>query len=228
MLLAAVAAMFLAGMTVRADEKVDWAQFSRYAQDNAELSAVPDSGRLVVFMGNSITDCWASMRPEFFADNGFVGRGISGQTSYQMLSRFRRDVIDLHPKAVVINAGTNDIAENTHPYNEDITFGNIQSMVEIARANGVEVILTSILPAGGFKWRRDITDSAEKIAALNNRLKAYAEANTLTYVDYHSALLAADGRNLDARYTKDGVHPTVPGYEVMEGVLLPLLRKVVP
>lgn len=213
---------------MHAGEKVDWAEFSRYAQDNAELLSRPDTGRLVVFMGNSITDCWTSMRPEFFAENGFVGRGISGQTSYQMLSRFRRDVIELHPKAVVINAGTNDIAENTHPYNEDITFGNIQSMVEIARANGIEVILTSTLPAGVIKWRRDITDSAEKIAALNDCIKAYAEANGLTYVDYHSALLAADGRNLDARFTRDGVHPTVPGYEVMEGVLLPLLRKVVP
>lgn len=205
----------------------DWANFSRYAQANKEVLATPDTGRRVVFMGNSITDNWAAMRPSFFSDNGFIGRGISGQSSYQFLSRFRADVINLHPRLVVINAATNDIAENTHEYDEDMTFGNIVSMVELARANNIKVILTTTLPAASFGWNKAITDGPEKIASLNRRLAEYAKKNKIAFVDYYSALVDTDGKTLNPKYSKDGVHPTEAGYEVMESIILPAVRKIV-
>lgn len=205
----------------------DWANFNRYAQANKEVLATPDTGKRVVFMGNSITDNWASMRPSFFSDNGFIGRGISGQSSYQFLSRFRADVINLHPRLVVINAATNDIAENTHEYNEDMTFGNIVSMVELARANNIKVILTTTLPAASFGWNKAITDGPEKIASLNKRLAEYAKKNKIPFVDYYSALVDTDGKTLNPKYSKDGVHPTEAGYEVMEAIILPAVRKIV-
>lgn len=116
----------------------------------------------VVFLGNSITEGWVRTHPDFFKTNGYIGRGISGQTSYQFLLRFREDVINLSPALVVINAGTNDVAENTNPYNEDYTFGNIVSMVELAKVNKIKVILTSVLPAAAFKWRMEIKDAPQK------------------------------------------------------------------
>ncbi|MBD5225589.1 MAG: acylneuraminate cytidylyltransferase [Bacteroidales bacterium] len=208
-------------------QRNDWANFARFEQENKELLSKPQTGRLVVFLGNSITEGWAGQRPEFFETNGFAGRGISGQTTYQFLSRFRDDVINLHPKLLVLNAATNDIAENTHPYSEDRTFGNIVSMVELAKANGIKVILTSTLPAAGFGWNPSIKDAPEKINSLNARIKAYAAKNKIPYVDYHSSLLGADGRSLDSKYSNDGVHPTAAGYEVMEALILPAVRKIV-
>ncbi|MDE6026931.1 MAG: SGNH/GDSL hydrolase family protein [Muribaculaceae bacterium] len=205
-------------------QKTDWAEFSRYEADN---KALLESGRPinVVFFGNSITDSWASMRPGFFKGNGFIGRGISGQTTYQFLSRFREDVINLHPRLVVLNGATNDIAENSHPYSEERTIGNIRSMIELARANGIGVILTSTLPAAGFKWNRTITDAPEKIKALNEKLKAMAEEYEIPYVDYHSLLLDSDGRSLRADLSPDGVHPNITGYAIMEEAILPVIKQ---
>lgn len=207
-----------------AERPADWAQFDRYRADNARVARLPQQQRKAVLFGNSITDSWASMRPAFFAENGLIGRGISGQSTYQFLARFRTDAVDLHPALIVINGATNDIAENTHPYDEDKTFGNIRSMVEIARANGIGVILTSVLPAAGFKWNRSITDAPEKIAALNARLRALAEEFQIPYVDYHSLMLAPDGRSLKPALTLDGVHPNAAGYQIMEQALLPYLK----
>ena len=133
-------------MVASADNR-DWGNFGRYAEDNKEVKAAPASERKVVFMGNSITEGWAHQHPDFFRKNGFVGRGISGQPSFQYLVRFRSDVVNLQPEVVVINAGTNDVAENTQTYNEDLTMDNIMSMVELAQANGIKVILTSTLPS---------------------------------------------------------------------------------
>lgn len=205
----------------------DWANFKRYEKADSALKETRNPGRRVVFMGNSITDHWYKMRPDFFNDNDFVGRGISGQTSYQMLLRFREDVINLRPAAVVINSGTNDVAINNHPYVEDRTFGNIVSMAQLARANGIVPILTSVLPAAAFRWRPEIKDSAEKIASLNARIKEYADANCIMYIDYYTPLVHGENRALNPAYSNDGVHPTPAGYEVMEATALPVIRSVV-
>ena len=178
----------------------------------------------VVFMGNSITELWAQHRADFFDDNNYLGRGISGQTSGQMLLRFRRDVLESHPKAVVICAGTNDVAENDGPYNPKQTMDNLMSMVDLARAHNIKVVMCSVLPAAAFKWRPAINDAPQKIADLNRRIRAYAEREGLPYVDYHSAMLASDGRSLQASYTYDGVHPTQEGFAVMEPLVKNALK----
>jgi lysophospholipase L1-like esterase len=195
-----------------------WARLSRYAQDNAARKNNPGEPLKAVFIGNSITQGWADVHPDFFTTRHYAGRGISGQTTPQFLSRFRADVIDLHPQAVVINGGVNDIAENTGTYAPDYTFGSIQSMAELAQANNIKVILTSVLPAAQIPWRKEITDTPAKIAALNARIKAYAEAKGFVYVDYYSRMVAAD-KGLMAEYTTDGVHVTAAGYRVMEAII---------
>lgn len=204
----------------------DWANLKRYAQANKELPAPAKKEKRVVFMGNSITGGWVKHSPEFFTENNYIGRGISGQTSYQFLVRFREDVINLQPKLVVINAGTNDVAENTGPYNADITFGNIVSMVELAKANKIKVILTSVLPASGFRWNKQITDAANRIADLNDRIEAYAKAHKIPYVDYYKDMVSGPERSLNPAYSKDGVHPTKEGYAVMEALIKPVIEKV--
>lgn len=222
---ACVFLLLMQGMAVCNAQNKDFANLKRYAESNRVLQQ-EQSGTVkgrVVFMGNSITEGWVRTDGRFFEENGYVGRGISGQTSYQFLLRFREDVIKLKPEVVVINAGTNDVAENTGPYVEEYTFGNIVSMVELARANDIKVVLTSVLPAAAFGWNKTITDAPQKIAALNKRIAAYAAEQGLPYVDYYHALLADDGHSLDAAYSKDGVHPTLEGYRVME----PLVKKVV-
>lgn len=206
-------------------QKKDWAQFGRYAHANFVDREKPAEQRRVIFFGNSITDFWPDTHPDFFKANGFIGRGISGQTSYQFLSRFREDAIEMHPQIIVLNVATNDIAENTHPFDEERTMGNIKSMVEIARANNIKVILTSVLPCSGFYWDKSITDVPAKIRSLNSKIKDYALENGLTYVDYFSALVDGDGVSLSPKYTKDGVHPTSEGYEVMERTILPAIRE---
>lgn len=211
-----------------AEAKVnDFGNIARYAEANKQLTTPPSKGETrVVFMGNSITEGWVRLDPEFFEKNGYVGRGISGQTSYQYLYRFRRDVVDIHAGIVVINAGTNDIAENSCPYDEETTMGNIKSMVEIALANKVKVILTSTLPAARFPWSK-ATDAPAKIAALNRRIRAYAKEKKLPYADYFSSVVADDGYSLRKEYTSDGVHPTKAGYLVMESVIRPIIKKVI-
>ncbi len=199
----------------------DWGGLQRFAAANAAL-AEPAAGQpRVVLMGDSITEEWLRLRPDFFSSNGYVGRGISGQVSAQMLVRFRQDVIDLKPAVVVINAGTNDVAENQGPYSEDFAFGNIVSMTELAQANGIAVVLTSVLPAAAFRWRPAITDAADKIAALNVRIKAYAAAKGIPYVDYYTPMVVSDpSRALNPAYSNDGVHPVPAGYEVMEPLVM--------
>ncbi|MBQ5481546.1 MAG: SGNH/GDSL hydrolase family protein [Bacteroidales bacterium] len=199
----------------------DWGGLQRFAAANAAL-AEPAAGQpRVVLLGVSITEEWLRLRPDFFSSNGYVGRGISGQVSAQMLVRFRQDVIDLKPAVVVINAGTNDVAENQGPYSEDFAFGNIVSMTELAQANGIAVVLTSVLPAAAFRWRPAITDAADKIAALNVRIKAYAAAKGIPYVDYYTPMVVSDpSRALNPAYSNDGVHPVPAGYEVMEPLVM--------
>lgn len=209
-------------------QKHEFGNWKRYAKANKELGAPAKGEKRVVLMGNSITDGWPHTRPDFFKNNNLIGRGIGGQTSYQFLLRFREDVINLQPKVVVINYGTNDIAENTGPYDEDLTYGNVLSMVELARYHKCKVILTSCLPAGGFSWRPAITDGMDKIRSLNARVKAYAEANKIPYVDYFNAMLNEDGTAMNPELANDnpGVHPNAAGYAIMESLLLPIIKKL--
>jgi acetyl esterase/lipase/lysophospholipase L1-like esterase len=197
-------------------QKNDWAFRSRYAGENKKIK--PGEKR-VVFLGNSIVENWVRMQPDFFTDNHFVGRGISGQTSQQILLRFRQDVIDLKPEIVLINAGTNDIAENTGPYDPDFTIGNIESMLEMAQANGIKVVLSSVLPATEFAWRKQLTDVPNKILDLNERIKALAQKHKVPYCDYHSALKNANN-GMDPDLAEDGVHPSLKGYLIMGGQAL--------
>ena len=204
----------------------DWANFGRYEKDNIEVKKLPQDQRKVVFMGNSITQNWYSRHGQFFKDNGYIGRGISGQTTYQMVLRFTEDVVNLHPKAVVINGGTNDIALNNHPYVEDRTFQNICIMAQIAKQNKIKVILTSVTPCDHYTWRPEVTNVIEKIKSLNARIKAYAKANKFQYVDYFSAMCDERGAMRDG-ISDEGCHPTVTGYEIMEPLVQAAIRKVV-
>ena len=220
------AAMLLMGQVgqASADDR-DWGNLRRYAQQNAEVKQWPKEQRRVVFMGNSITENWARMRPDFFKQNGYVGRGISGQTSYQFVVRYRQDVVDLNPELVVINTATNDVAENTGPYDEDRTFSNIETMVDLARANKIKVILTTTLPAAKFGWNPRITDGPAKIEKLNARIRDYAARNRITFVDYYSKMVTGEEKALNPAYSNDGVHPTNEGYAVMEPLIKAAIDK---
>lgn len=204
----------------------DWAKLSRYAEENQVVRDTTQGRVRVVFMGNSITEGWPEKRPDFFTSNGYVGRGISGQTSYQFLLRFRQDVIGLNPRVVVINAGTNDVAENAGPYVEEQTFNNIVSMVELARLHKIKVVLSTVLPAKGFSWRKELTDAPEKISSLNARLRQYAKEQKLPFVDYYTPLVLDESGTMNPAYTTDGVHPTVDGYAVMEPLVQEVLKKL--
>lgn len=207
-------------------QKKDFVNLARYAEANASLPAPAKGEKRVVFMGNSITEIWPEQHPDYFQNPSYICRGISGQTSYQMLLRFREDVIKLSPAIVVIGAGTNDVAENTCPYNEEHTFGNIVSMVELARAHKIKVVLVSLLPAEKYNWRPELLDGPDKIEALNARIKAYAKANKIPFVDYYTPMVWGEKRGLKPEYTYDGVHPTREGYLVMESLLEPILRSL--
>lgn len=211
------------------NDHAKFANFERFAEANRKLGAPAKNEKRVVLMGNSITEGWPRKRAVFFQDHPYlIGRGISGQTSYQFLARFRQDVIDLKPAVVVILGGTNDIAENTGAYDEERTMGNIKAMVEIARYNKIKVALGSCLPAEGFKWRPSITDAMVKIRHLNERIKAYAQANKIPYIDYFSAMVTPDGKALKPELASDhpGVHPNAEGYMVMEKLLMPVIEKL--
>lgn len=193
--------------------KQDWACLKCFQEENAKVAAPKTGEKRVVFMGNSITIGWGSLNPEFFTGKPYINRGISGQTTPQMLIRFRPDVIDLHPKVVVILAGTNDIACNTGYTPIATIFGNIVSMAELAKANGIKVVLSSVLPVYDYPWRKGL-DPVSKIADLNQRIKAYAAKNGCVYLDYYTAM-ADEQKGLQKALTYDGVHPNKEGYLVM-------------
>jgi lysophospholipase L1-like esterase len=191
----------------------DWAYLARYRDDNAKIGAPGPGEERVVFCGNSITDFWINIMPEFFAGKPYIDRGISGQTTPQMLVRFRQDVINLKPKVVVILAGINDINGNTGPSTLEMIEDNIRSMVEIAKANNIQVVLSSVLPCDSIYVRPDL-HPAERVLLLNLWLKNYAGENQCVYLDYFPSL--ADEKNgLKEEYTNDGIHPNKAGYEVM-------------
>ncbi|NDV59799.1 SGNH/GDSL hydrolase family protein [Bacteroides sp. 519] len=196
------------------------ANLKRYAENNASIT------KPVVFLGNSITDGWPNASPEFFSNNNYIGRGIGGQTSPQLLLRFRQDVINLSPKAVVINIGTNDIAQNTGEYNPQFTMDCIQSMAELADYNGIKVILSAVLPVYEYPWRKEIKNVVEKIDALNENIKAYAQIKGFGYIDYNTPMRAANG-GMKPELARDGVHPTKEGYKIMEETAKKVIDEVI-
>jgi lysophospholipase L1-like esterase len=203
-----------------ADERLrkDWANLTKYSDENKNLPAVAPGEKRVVFMGNSITEFWKNADADFFTRNkSFIDRGIGGQTTPQMLVRFRDDVINLKPSVVVILAGTNDIAGNTGPTTIENIFGNIVSMAELAKANKIKVVLCSVLPVYDYSWSRGL-EPAEKIVKLNAMLQSYANKNKQVYVDFHSPM-ADERKGMKAEYSRDGVHPNLEGYKVMDDLV---------
>ncbi len=193
----------------------DWAQLRRYAADNAALPAPDPAQPRVVFYGDSITDGWGRWADTgtFFPGKPYIDRGISGQTTPQMLVRFQQDVVHLHPAAVLILAGTNDIAGNTGPSTPQMIEDNFTSMADIARASGIKVILASITPAYNYPWKPGV-DPVPTIREVNAWLKDYCAKQGLTYLDYYSAM-ADDKGAMKPGLAKDGVHPTAQGYAIM-------------
>jgi len=202
----------------------DWQGFKRYRDENVKIGLPSSKEKRVVFMGNSITDGWSNISPDFFKGKAYVNRGISGQTTAQMLIRFRADVIELKPKVVVILAGTNDIAGNTGLVTLDMIVNNIISMIQLAKANHIKVVLCSVLPAFDYPWKPGM-EPAEKIMALNSLLKASAKKEGVTFVDLHSPM-ANEQKGMISDYSEDGVHPNKAGYAVMEPLVEKAIKKV--
>ena len=191
----------------------DWPNLARYRSENEKAGLPAANENRVVFMGNSITEGWGQISPEFFSGKPYINRGISGQTTPQMLIRFRPDVIALKPKAVLILGGTNDIAGNTGPSTLEMIEDNIASMAVLAKAADISVILCSVLPVYDYPWKPGLKP-AEKIDSLNQWIKNYCQDNGCIYLDYYSSMV--DGRKgMKAEYSKDGVHPNAEGYKVM-------------
>lgn len=199
----------------------DWANLNRFKMDNDSINQLINNGDRIVFMGNSITEGWIKHHPDYFRNSDYINRGISGQTTAQMLLRFRQDVINLHPKAVVILAGTNDIAQNKGAVTQEMIQDNISAMAYLAKVNGITVILCSVLPASDYPWRMGLHPD-KKIPALNKWIMKYALDNDCYYVDFFSAM--TNGANgMDKEISEDGVHPNDTGYSIME----PLLEVVI-
>jgi acyl-CoA thioesterase-1 len=215
----------------------DWPFLAKYREADKLLPPPMPGETRVVFMGDSITEGWGMKgtagtpdRGEFFPGKPYINRGISGQTTPQMLVRFRQDVILLKPKVVVLLAGTNDIAENTGRETLEEIGNNIASMSDLARANGIRVVLCSVLPASDFHWHKGL-EPASKIRALNAWMKEYASKNGFTFVDYYSSMANSEG-GLKAELSPDGVHPNKAGYDLMaplaEAGIAEALKKPLP
>lgn len=205
--------------------QTDYADLARYARANEALPPPKANEQRIVFLGNSITDAWPNIDPDFFEKNNLIGRGISGQTSVQLLLRYRQDVINLDPAAVVIHIGTNDVAENTGPYDPEYTIGNIRSMIELAQKHEILPILASVLPATKFEWNRALGDRSDQIVALNKQIKMLSEHYSIPYIDYHTAL-TNEKNGMDPAIAPDGVHPSQEGYALMKKVALETLQSL--
>ena len=193
--------------------RTDWADLARYRAANDSIGAPNAGEQRVVFMGNSITEAWAPLFAEQFPGKPYVGRGISGQTTPQMLVRFHQDVVALKPRVVVILGGTNDIAGNTGPSSVPMIADNIRAMVEIARAHGIHVVLASVLPVYDYPWKRGLAP-ADTIMRLNRWIEAYADSADAVYLDFHTPM-SDERHGLRPELTRDGVHPNADGYRVM-------------
>ncbi|WP_299156018.1 SGNH/GDSL hydrolase family protein [uncultured Christiangramia sp.] len=199
----------------------DWANLEKYRESNQEIidsSNFPD----VIFMGNSITEGWTNLHPEFFEKHNFIGRGIGGQSTPQMLIRFTPDVTDLNPKLVVILAGTNDIAGNTGFSSKKMITDNIKAMVQLAQQNNIKVILSSILPVYDYPWRPGL-EPVSKISEINKWMENYAREKEISYLDYFSHLSNLQ-KGMKKEFADDGVHPTEAGYKIMEPLVLVAIK----
>ena len=201
----------------------DWANLERFKKENSTIMQEQKKAQRVVFMGNSITEGWSNFDPDFFNENQYINRGIGGQTTPQMLLRFRQDVVDIKANTVVILAGINDIAENTGPITLNQILGNIISMCELADQNNIRVILCSVLPANNFPWQPKINPT-QKVNELNKMILEYANSKSITYVDYYSKMVD-EQQGLIPSYGYDPVHPNLEGYVVMKHILSEVLKK---
>ena len=197
---------------------------NKYKEENSSLGLPKQGENRIVFMGNSITEGWKSLSPNFFLDNNYVNRGIGGETSTQMLLRFRSDVINLKPSAVVILAGINDIAENQGPISIPDIARNIFFMSQLASENNIKVILCSVLPAYDFPWRPGLNPK-DKVISLNDLIQKHAQENSFEYVDYFSSMVD-ERKGLIKEYGNDEVHPNLEGYKVMESIIQKSINKV--
>ncbi len=197
---------------------------NKYKEENSSLGLPKQGENRIVFMGNSITEDWKSLSPNFFLDNNYVNRGIGGETSTQMLLRFRSDVINLKPSAVVILAGINDIAENQGPISIPDIARNIFFMSQLASENNIKVILCSVLPAYDFPWRPGLNPK-DKVISLNNLIQKHAQEKSFEYVDYFSSMVD-ERKGLIKEYGNDEVHPNLEGYRVMESIIQKSINKV--
>ena len=203
---------------------LDFPQLAYYRDRNAQLAPPAPGEQRVVFFGDSITEGWARHWDTFFANKPYIDRGISGQTSEQMVLRFHQDVVDLHPAVVILLAGTNDVAENTGPMTPQMTLNDFRAMLEMARANNIKLVVCSILPAGDFWWHPGL-NPAPKIRALNQQLKAWADSEHLIWVDYYTPMADENG-GLKAALSPDGVHPNQAGYAIMAPLAESAIAKV--
>ena len=195
----------------------DWANLGRFKEEKTSIMQEEITGKRIVFMGNSITEGWSTFDSVFFSENQFINRGIGGQTTPQMLLRFKQDVIDIKANTVIVLAGINDIAENTGPISLKQILGNIISMCELANQNNIRVILCSVLPANKFPWEPKI-NPIQKVKDLNEMLLDYANSKSITYVDYYSKMVD-DKQELISAYGYDPVHPNLEGYVIMKHIL---------
>ena len=199
-------------------DNLDWPSLAYYRDQNKILNNSEKNKNQVVFMGDYITEGWSNFYPEFFKRSNFINRGISGQTTPQMLIRFKPDVVDLSPRAVIILGGTNDIAGNTGPSTTKMITDNIFSMAEIGAKNNIPVFLSSVLPVYKYIWNLSIENPSKKILKLNEKINGYAKSNDLVYIDYYSSMVDERG-GLKKEFSGDGVHPNKDGYDIMSNIV---------
>ena len=205
------------------DIHTDWPNLAKYREANENLKNSSFGGDRIVLVGDSITEGWTEFNPEFFQQNNMINRGISGQTTPQMLIRFKQDAVHLNPKIIIINGGTNDIWGNTGPSTPEMIIDNLCSMAEIAAKNDINVALSTILPVYKYPERDDIIDPPKTISLINSVLLDYCKKNGLTFLDYYTPMVD-EKKGLNSDYGTDGVHPNKAGYHVMENVV----REAIP
>ena len=208
------------------DIHTDWPNLAKYRKPNEKLKGSSSREDRIVLVGDSITEGWTEFNPGFFQENNMVNRGISGQTTPQMLIRLKQDAIHLNPKIIIINGGTNDIWGNTGPSTPDMIIDNLCSMAEIASKNNIQVVLSTILPVYQYPERDDIIDPPKTISFINSVLQDYCNKNSLAFLDYFSPM-ADEKKGLRSDYGTDGVHPNKQGYSVMEQVVRETISGIV-